>query len=320
MQVIRRDAAVVTEFGAHLAPQLEVEGGERFLVETNDNLWNLGKQKGLAAAIEPPLAALQVIRGNPLAGPVAVAGADPGDTLIVEIETIAVRDWGWTGLLPGAGVLDGRVGWDDCSGPFSTIIEYESGPSGTLTDGEAVMTLDREVRWPLRPFIGTIATAPERGAENSVITAGPWGGNIDVRDIAAGNRIHLNVGVTGALLFLGDVHGSQGDSELTGVANETAADITLHCDVLKNRRVPGVCRIEKPDSLVQVDSARNAGSPEAALNGCFVNMIAWLAEDYGLSKREAYLHMTANSGVRAYVYQFCLGLFTCGVEFPKACL
>jgi acetamidase/formamidase len=182
------------------------------------------------------------------------------------------------------------------------------------------MTLDREVRWPLRPFVGTIATAPERGMENSVVTAGPWGGNIDVRDIAAGSKVHLNVGAAGGLLFLGDVHGSQGDSELTGIANETAADVTLRCDVMKGRAVPGVCRIEKADSLVQVDAARRAGSPEAALNSCFVHMIAWLVEDYGMSKREAYLHMTANSGVRAHVYQFCMGLFTCGVEFPKQSL
>ncbi len=49
-------------------------------------------------------------------------------------------------------------------------------------------------------------------------------------------------------------------------------------------------------------------------------MIRWLASDYGMSKREAYLHMTANSLVRVNVYQDTSGFFTCGVEFPKGCL
>ena len=82
--------------------------------------------------------------------------------------------------------------------------------------------------------------------ENTLIGQGPWGGNIDTRDIAAGHKIHLNATHDGGLLFLGDVHASQGDSELTAIANETAADVTLTCDVLKNRTTPGVCRIETP--------------------------------------------------------------------------
>jgi amidase len=179
------------------------------------------------------------------------------------------------------------------------------------------MNVGREVRWPLAPFIGTIVTAPERGIENTLIGQGPWGGNIDSRDIAPGHRIHLNASHAGGLLFLGDVHGSQGDSELTGIADETAADVTISCDVLKGVTTPGVCRIEKPDSLVQVDSARNAGSMEAALRNCFMNMMRWLVDGHGVDRREAYLHMTANSGVRINVYQFVSPFFTCGVEFPK---
>ncbi len=76
-------------------------------------------------------------------------------------------------------------------------------------------------------------------------------------------------------------------------------------------------RIEKPDSIVQVDSARNSGSMERALNNCFLNMMRWLVDDYGISRREAYLHMTANSLVRINMYQFTSGFCTCGVEFPK---
>jgi len=318
MQRLPREGATHVEYGAHLKPELHVRLGETFVVETNDNWFNLlGEEGAVPDVTRPPVAARQYVRGNPLAGPIHVEGVEAGDTLVVGIEDIAVRDWGWTGTIAGFGPVAGTVEWQEIDEPFSTVVRHVPGPSGTLADGEAVMDVGREVRWPLAPFIGTIVTAPERGAENSLVGQGPWGGNIDTRDIAAGNRIHLNASHDGALLFLGDVHASQGDSELTGIADETAADVTLTCDVLKGRTTPGVCRIEKPDSIVQVDSAQNAGGMEAALKSCFLNLMRWLVDDFGMDRREAYLHMTANSLVRAHVYQFTTGFFTCGVEFPR---
>ena len=40
MKKISRDKANVVEFGAHLKPELIVDLGEKFLIETNDNWWN----------------------------------------------------------------------------------------------------------------------------------------------------------------------------------------------------------------------------------------------------------------------------------------
>jgi amidase len=315
---IPRSQATLTEYGAAMPPQLSVGLGERFVVETIDNFFDTVSEPGDAPRLDrPPIEARQYFRANPLAGPVYVEGVEAGDTLVVEVEEIAVRDWGWTGTANEIGPISGLAEFAEIDEPFGTIIKHVPGPSGTLADGEAVMNIGREVRWPLAPFIGTIVTAPERGVENSLIGQGPWGGNIDVRDIAAGNRVHLNATNEGGLLFLGDVHASQGDSELGGFADETAADVTLSCEILKGREVPGVCRIEKPDSLVQVDSARNSGTVDRAFNHCFLNMIRWLRDDYGMDPREAYLHMSANSGVRINVYQWTTGVFSCGVEFPK---
>jgi amidase len=321
MKRISREKSTVTEFGAHLKPELVVALGESFVIETIDNWWNLlGEEGSKPRPKEPPLAALQVFRANPVGGPVYVNGVDPGDTLVVNIEQIAVRDWGWTGTIKGFGQLTGLAEFAGIDEDFSTVVRHVVGRSGTLDDGEAVMNVGREVRWPLAPFCGVIVTAPERGIENTVTSQGAWGGNLDVRDVCAGHKIHLNASHPGGLLFLGDVHASQGDSELSGIANETAADVTVSCSVLKNRQTPGVMRIEKPDSLVQVDSGRNAGGMDRALTSCFVNMIRWLVSDYGMSQREAYLHMTANSLVRINLYQYTTGFFTCGVEFPKSCL
>jgi amidase len=178
--------------------------------------------------------------------------------------------------------------------------------------------VNREVRYPLKPFLGTIVTAPERGIENTLVSQGPWGGNIDCRDVKKGNRVMLNTSHDGGLLFFGDAHAAQGDSEYTGLADETAADVLARCHVLEQKQIPGVLRIETPESLVQVDSARNAGSMERALNGAFIGMLRWLTEEHGMDQKEAYLHFTANPGVRIHTYQFVgPAFYVAGVEFPK---
>jgi amidase len=319
-QRISADAATHVEIGAHVEPQLRVAIGESFVIETQDNMFNSVTDDKGPALDRPPLFGAQYARVNPVGGPVFVEGVEAGDTLVVEIEAIDVRDWGWTGTAEGFGPFAGKVGWEELEGPWSTIIQHVPGPSGTLSDGEAVMTLDRESRWPLAPFIGTLATAPERGSENTLVTQGPWGGNIDVRDVRAGNKIRLNAAHAGGLLFAGDVHGSQGDSELSGMADETAAHLTLKCDVIKNRTTLGVCQIETPTSIIQCESARNAGGPAAAIELAYVHMVEWLTSEFGLSKAEAYMHMTANSQVRGHIYQATTGFLVVGVEFPKSSL
>jgi len=178
--------------------------------------------------------------------------------------------------------------------------------------------VNREVTYPLRPFLGTIVTAPERGVENTLVSQGPWGGNIDCRDVKKGNRVMLNAYHDGGLLFFGDAHGAQGDSEYTGLADETAADTVASCHVIEGKRIPGVLRIETPESLIQVDSARNTGSMDRALNGAFVGMMLWLTEEHGMDQKEAYLHFTANPDVRIHTYQFVgPAFYVVGVEFPK---
>ncbi|WP_176448205.1 acetamidase/formamidase family protein [Lentibacillus sp. CBA3610] len=170
----------------------------------------------------------------------------------------------------------------------------------------------------LHPFLGTIVTAPERGVENTLVSQGPWGGNIDVRDVCKGSKVIMNTYHDGGLLFFGDGHGSQGDSEYTGLADESAVDTIAKCDIIPQKTIPGVLRIEKPESIIQVDSAKNAGSMDRALNGAFIGMMQWLTEEYGMDSKEAYLHFTANSEIRINTYQFVgPSMYVVGVEFPK---
>lgn len=90
------------------------------------------------------------------------------------------------------------------------------------------------------------------------------------------------------------------------------------CHVVEQKQIPGVLRIETPESLIQVDSARNAGSMERALNGAFIGMMRWLVDEHGMDTKEAYLHFTANPDVRVHTYQFVGSAFyVVGVEFLK---
>jgi acetamidase/formamidase len=327
MRTIAREDAVVYEFGPDREPLLTVQPGESFRVETWDARRGMMFEDGRdtfegeempAVGGGPPGA-----RANPVAGPIAVEGAEAGDVLAVTIEEIVPAERGWTGTKSTTGLLHDRAGWEDASGDYGHLIDHHPGPSGTRADGRAVFEIDgHRWEWDLEPHVGTIATAPARGRQDTVTSQGPWGGNVDVRHVAAGNTVYLDSFNEGGLLFLGDVHGSQGDSELTVMADETPAEVTLSVEVIDDASVPGVFRVETPDRLVQVDSARNAGSYGNALDSCFLGMMRWLVEEHGFSGRAAYLHMSINPGVRCRVYQYIgdAGYFTCGVEFPRSAL
>ncbi len=296
---LRREEATVTEFGAHLEPALRVEPGEIFLVETRDAF--SGKYP------------------NPLAGPIYVEGLEAGDLLVLEIEDVIPCEQGRTGFLPTLSNLAKNSDFPELQQSYSRITRHEPGPSGTTSDGTGTFTVTREVTYPLRPFLGTIVTAPERGVENTLVSQGPWGGNTDCRDVRKGNRVMLNTFHDGGLLFFGDAHASQGDSEYTAIADETAADVVVRCQTVEQKWIPGVLRIETPESLIQVDSARNAGSMERALNGAFIGMLRWLTDEYGIDTKETYLHFSVNPDVRIHTYQFIarVGAYVAGVEFPK---
>ena len=314
---IRREEATLTEFGAHLEPKLWVEPGERFLVETQDAFFGQIKtEEDLPVSKRLPPRHRFV---NPVAGPIYVNGLKAGDLLVLEIEDIIPSERGWTGFGTSFSNLAKNSDFPELQRIYSRITHHEPGPSGTTSDGVGFFSITRKVRYPLRPFLGTIVTAPERGIENTLVSQGPWGGNIDCHDVRKGNKILLNTSHDGGLLFFGDAHAAQGDSEYTAIADETAAEVLARCRIVEQKRIPGVVRIETTQTLIQVDSAKNAGSMERALNGAFIGMMRWLTEECGMDSKEAYLHFSVNPDVRIHTYQFIarVGAYVVGVEFPK---
>lgn len=325
MQTIPRTEALSYEFGPDMDPALTVEPGERFRVETWDaragRMFDGETERWVGDEVPPLEGGPPAGRANPVAGPIYVQGAEPGDVLAIHVEEIVPDEVGWTGFKDSVGIVHDRRGWDDLHEDYAQLIHHDPGPSGTTADGTAVVEIDGQCwEWDLNPHIGTIVTAPGRGTDLTVTSQGSWGGNLDVRHAAAGSTIYLNAFNAGGQLFLGDVHGCQGDSELTVIADETPAEVTLSVEILDETTIPGTMRIETTDRLVQVDSARHAGTPQNAIENAFRGMLTWLVEDYGFPQRAAFLHMSINPDVECHVYQFIpdAGFVTCGVEFPTA--
>ncbi|MBM3943900.1 MAG: hypothetical protein FJ317_00215 [SAR202 cluster bacterium] len=315
MQRLPKSEAFVYEFDHRHTPKLRVKQGETFVVETND---------ALAGAIRTPdamktlhkLPALQFTppKGNPCGGPVYIEGAERGDVLEITIEKIVVEDQGFTGSFPGIGPLHDSARWKEARGPFVHIIKHLPGPSGTTRDGKGV--LNSKVSWDLQPMIGTIATAPDRKVETTTDGQGPSGGNLDIRDVKEGTKVYLNVYHPGALLYVGDLHGSQGDTEFYGQADETGGEVTLTCRVIKNKKLPFM-RLVKADSIVSVFCGRPL---EVAVETAIINLMEWMVTEYGVSERDAYIHTCVNPEFRVNVYQMLKAgklEFTAGAEIPK---
>ena len=316
MQRIPRDLARKYAFDWRDEPLLRVAQGEVIEVETFDASTGYFKTPADKAAPalrpgfdrDPPLV-------NPIAGPIFVEGAQRGDALVVTIEDILVRDYSWIAIGPKRGPLGESTRWPELSGDFTTrIFQHHPGPSGTLRDG--YLQFNERIRWPLTPFVGTIGTAPDRETTTSADGQGPWGGNIDVRDVARGNQIVLPVYHPGGLFYLGDVHASQGDTEFTGTAAETQSTVQLRFEVRKGA-APSWMRIEKSDSIIALSAYRPL---ETAVENATFNLMQWLIADFAFSPTDAYCLVSCCPDFRVHVYQSCrIGKLACvaGVELPR---
>ncbi len=316
MQRIPRDLARKYAFDWRDEPLLRVQPGEVFEVETWDASTGYfksesdkaipGKRPGFDRT--PPMA-------NPIAGPVFVEGAQRGDVIVAIIEQIEVADFSWIAIGPRRGPLGESTRWPELSSDFTTkILRHTAGPSGTMQDG--TIRFNERITWPITPFIGTIGVAPDREVLTSIDGQGAWGGNLDVRDFAPGNRIMMPVFHTGALLYLGDVHASQGDTEYTGTAAETCATVRLRLEIIPQKRL-ACLRIEKPDALIAVHSARPL---EAAVHGATQHLMAWLIDEHGFTPTDAYCIVSTCPDFRIHVYQMCdiaKLSYVAGAELPR---
>ena len=316
MQRIVREQARKYAFDWRDQPLLHVRPGETFEIETWDASTGFfkstsdkaipGKRPGFDKV--PPLA-------NPIAGPVFLEGAERGDTLVINLESITVEPMSWIAIGPRRGPLGESTRWPELSSEYTTkVFRHTPGPSGTTRDG--TLHFSDKISWPITPFIGTIGVAPDREVTTSLDGQGEWGGNLDIRDVCPGHRILLPIHHPGALFYLGDVHASQGDTEFTGTAAETQSTVRLSLELIKGKRIPWM-RIDKPNSIVSVHANRPL---EVAVETATVNLIAWLVEEHGFTATDAYCLVSTCPDFRINVYQMCKIAklsFVAGAELPK---
>jgi len=215
---------------------------------------------------------------NPATGPVSIHGAAPGDGLVVTILDISLANRGYTGTRPGRGVL-GHM-----------ITEYRTKLFDIL-DGEVVF--NERIRFPVRPMVGVIGTAP---AGDGVATQhpGPHGGNMDHTDVRIGAQVHLPVFVPGALLFIGDVHASMGDGEISVTALEISGEVRVRVDLMKGE---GIRRpwVEFPDRWITTGDGPGIAD---AIRMAAEEMAHFLMRRLGLSPDEAYMLLSMRGDVK----------------------
>ena len=197
-----------------IEPVLTVTPGAELELETVDSGGGQLTERSTAADV----GLLDFSKVNPVTGPIFVEGAQPGDAVEVEILDFDESGWGWTGIIPGFGLLA-----DEFNEPFMNISRYDA----------KRVEFQPGIHLPTRPFPGTIGLALAEPGNHSVVPPRAQGGNLDVRDLTRGTKLWLPVAVPGALLSIGDTHAAQGDGEVCGTAVETAMTVRVRVNLVK---------------------------------------------------------------------------------------
>jgi acetamidase/formamidase len=182
-----------------------------------------------------------------MTGPIHVRGAEPGDTLRVEILSMRPRMPYGSNCAANWGLFYKRFakeritiyelvdppddGFPSLARPvfgfdFTTLQRYDVPGVVTPADASARERFSRDVCVPVRPHLGVIGVAPP-GQRVSSIPPGVFGGNVDNWRFGPGATIHYPVFHEGAGFYVGDPHFAQGDGEICGTAIEASLDVTL---------------------------------------------------------------------------------------------
>jgi len=252
-------------------PRLRVESGEEIVVETWDAFmggWDAGADRGIP---------------GPVAGPIAVRGASPGDALRVDLLEITPKD-----LTPGRSAMHNT---SSAHGFLKEEFSKHTPTVLTVRDGKVIFPGGIEI--PANPSVGFIATTftePRKTTSDS----GPYGGDIDMKELTAGSTIWLPVFVPDALLCLGDVHAVVGDGCVGGTAAECSGEVRFRVTVEKN------VRLERPraltrDHFITLCYGEDVGE---AMKQAVRDMVQFLVEEKGMEAYAAYALLSLAGDVR----------------------
>ena len=258
-----------------LAPRLGIQPGDEVQIECVDAS---GGQVAPGMTTEEYLR-IDRTRIHSLTGPIWVDGAEPGDVLQIDVLATQHSGWGWSSVVPGLGFLKDRF----CE-PY--LFHW-------LLEGETTRSLAPAIV-PLRPFLGVMGVARAEDGKFRTRPPGPYGGNLDVRELCAGSTLYLPVLNRGALFSCGDGHAAQGDGEVCINGIECPLDVTLRFKLHKRQPLAGplaeACEACAPDSTADAWVVVETGIDLEQTSRAATNrMIDLLVTRWGISDVHAYL-------------------------------
>jgi acetamidase/formamidase len=211
--------------------------------------------------------------GHILTGPIAIAEAQPGDVLEVQILKIAIdTPFACNHFGPGTGFLPNEY-------------PYAGGRIIPLDRDRMVANFAPGIVIPLHPFFGSMGVAPPNTMR--INSAPPWmhGGNMDNKELVAGTSVFYPVLSPGALFEAGDGHASQGNGEVDITALETFLTGTFRFIVHKDQHLLWP-RAETPANYIAMGF-----SPDLKVAATLAtrNMITFLVEEKHLTRDDAYI-------------------------------
>lgn len=268
----------VWSFDADRQPVVTVDPGTVIEIETWDCF------TGQVQSEEDTLEKLDLTRVNSATGPIAVRGAEPGDTLSVTLLDIRPNEQGAAMCIPEWGQLI-----DTVHSPTTRIFK--------VVDG--TVTMNDHVSFPARPMFGVIGVSPESG-DVSTFFADRHGGNMDDHVNGIGATVHLPVFQSGAQLAIGDMHASMGDGEISGTGVEIGGTGVIKVDVIKAKR-GGWPITETTDAFYT--HGTSSGDLDEALQHACEEASKLLVDEWGFSREDAFMFLSVAGDLG--IAQYC---------------
>jgi amidase len=239
-------------------PAITIDSGEELMVETWD---------AFEGVRDPAVLEAKSLKGL-ATGPIYINGAEPGDALRVDFISITPKEGAAHMVMPGRGFLEAEF-----PEAYPTVMGFENGK----------VVLPSGLKLKLSPSMGVVATTPTY-PQDTASDSGPYGGDIDMKELVEGSALYLPVLVPGGLLALGDCHAVVGDGAVAGTGAECCSDTHIRVTVEKGMGITSP-RAITPDYFVVLSHGEELGP---AMKQAVRDMVDFLVREKGLAPYDAY--------------------------------
>lgn len=271
----------IGQFDASFPPVLTVRSGDTVAVECVSGRLNVLPPADSGLIVPEALSAIIAANPSPppghiVTGPIAIEGAEPGDALEVRIDAVEPgANWGYNVIRPLTGTLPEDF--------HETVLMHIP-----VDQTRRTCTLPWGTELALAPFFGVMGVAPPP-AFGTISSKEPrlHGGNLDNKELVAGNSLFLPVWVPGACFSVGDGHGVQGDGEVCVTALEMCLNGRFTFVLHKQADAPVLHypRAETPTHFISMGMHEDM---DQAMKTALREMIAFICARSNLSREQAY--------------------------------